>query len=634
MHVRILHIYGLTKRYALKHLSTQGPGYVWLILLGAALIVSAHSAYLRALAVEEYPFGADSFGYLQMAKEIRVAAARHELPSFSLESPQTGLLIDFLRSRDVPLASWFAMVGPHAYHYFPRSGRVGVQYPPGTGLLLAFFPAGKAVHGLNRTVIWLLLVTGVLALIVAGLKQAWVAAGGVIFAIEFGLEIISRVGTMSFSINALLVPLLFSLICLFSALHLRLVTAKPRWAPSVSFLGGLCFGLAVLVRLPVILLLPGLLLLIGVTSGAHSKSVAIAFSSGILLGGVVPLLIHQHQVAGAWYLPTYSDVDNSAPSLATLRTNIPFYLGTGSGSQWNWALYDALIGFAGLALLRGTCATTYQGLGWRHLAMAVLVLWGASTAYFLTHQVTTDYYQLPATFGAVTLLMLGAFTIDCSAGRWETELAVTRKGQLHRLALLLMALAPGAAALNYAWSIHPWTRSAPEAPVRTLQVPLELADERAWVFADMLTGTIWYYAQHPAYKITFANPATRILVYRFISARREPQYVLRDSPSMQPILDEIVRMGGVAEERGTIDNYPYYRIYWPEGGPAGASVTRPTPQLGGGAAPSHGGAGAPAPACQPGPLSRAGARVTRRHRLRSGVGRGIRARRRGIKSMV
>jgi hypothetical protein len=341
----------------------------------------------------------------------------------------------------------------------------------------------------------------------------------------------------------------------------------------VSFLGGLFFGLAILVRLPTILLLPGLLLLlIPLTGRAHSTGLAIAFGLGVLLGGVLPLLIHQQRLAGAWYLPTYSELDNTSPSLAALKTNVPFYLGNGPGSQGNWALYVALIGFAGLAMFRGKGATLSWRLGWGRLAWSTLAFWGASTVYFLTHQITTEYYQTPATFGAVTLLMVGAFTIDSFAGQPESGRAVVRKGRLRRIALLLLALAPGIAAVASPWSSGSWTQFAPEAPIRTLRAPAELTDKRAWIFADMLTGTLWYYAERPAYKITFATPATRALVYRFIAARREPEYVIRDSPEMQPVLDEIMRMGGIPEERGKIDGYPYYLIHWPEAGPAAGAA--------------------------------------------------------------
>jgi hypothetical protein len=168
------------------------------------------------MQVEEYPLGCDPFGYLRMAREIRQAASKLELPRFRVESPQIRWLIDMMRSRNVPLPLWDEIVAPHAHHYFPRAGHVGVQYPPGTGVALALFPEGEAVHGLNQTVVWLLLGTGLSLLIFAGVKQSWVAAGGVALAVNLGLKMLARIDTKSFSINAMLVPLFLSCVCVYA----------------------------------------------------------------------------------------------------------------------------------------------------------------------------------------------------------------------------------------------------------------------------------------------------------------------------------------------------------------------------------------------------------------------------------
>ena len=46
-------------------------GYLWLIVLGATLLVSAAGAYTETMQIEEYAWGCDPFGYLRMAKEMR-----------------------------------------------------------------------------------------------------------------------------------------------------------------------------------------------------------------------------------------------------------------------------------------------------------------------------------------------------------------------------------------------------------------------------------------------------------------------------------------------------------------------------------------------------------------------------------
>ena len=142
-------------------------GYLWLGILAVALFCSALVTDRRALRTEEYAFGCDSFGYLQSAQEIREAAGRRSWPRFDLETPHARLLVEFMKSRKIPLGKWEEIVAPHAHHYFPGSDRVGVQYPPGTGLLLAIFPQGQALHRLDRLVIVIFLATGLLVLAVA-----------------------------------------------------------------------------------------------------------------------------------------------------------------------------------------------------------------------------------------------------------------------------------------------------------------------------------------------------------------------------------------------------------------------------------------------------------------------------------
>ena len=109
-------------------------GYLWLGMLAATLIVAGQDSHQRALRVDEYAYACDPFGYLIMARGIRQSLAKLELPQFHLDSKQTRLLIDLMQSQQVPLPLWEEMVAPHAHHYFPQAGRVGVQYPPGTGL--------------------------------------------------------------------------------------------------------------------------------------------------------------------------------------------------------------------------------------------------------------------------------------------------------------------------------------------------------------------------------------------------------------------------------------------------------------------------------------------------------------------
>ena len=106
-----------------------------------------------------------------------------------------------------------------------------------------------------------------------------------------------------------------------------------------------------------------------------------------------------------------------------------------------------------------------------------------------------------------------------------------------------------------------------ERPARHVVLPADLSADHAWIWADLLSGTFWYYGNKPAFKIGFTVPDTRALVYGFVFERGEPQYLVRDSATMQEIMQEISRMGGRLEPRGEVEGHPYFLIHWPKGGP-------------------------------------------------------------------
>jgi hypothetical protein len=542
-------------------------GCVWVCALGASLLLSGQTAYRRSMQVQEFALGCDPFGYLTMAREIRQTASKLEIPRFSLEWPQTRVLIELMRSRDTPLHLWDELVAPHAHHYFPEAGRVGVQYPPGAGLALAFFPEGQAIHSLNQTVIGLFIAIGLLLLLIASTKQAWIAAGFVTLVLHLGLKILGRIGTDSFSINAILVPLFLSGVCVCAVRVMQAATMKLWMAWTVAFLGGGLLGFAIMSRLPVLFLVPGFLVFLWSDSWRpHFRDAIVPFCLGVILVGVLPVLMHQERLAGAWYLPTYGRSDTAPPSLAALKTNIPFYLARGRGGKDNWALALLLVGIGGLIALGARQTPISRFLTWRRLMLSALIMWGLPMLYFLTHPIRIGYYAIPGTFGTVTLLALGGLSIESRASKGVWRAGWDRYPRLGWIALTL-ALLPGIVTLGSAWSFYAGTPDRPPIQARELTLPVEMSEERAWVWADLLTGTIWYYLGKPAFKIGFTDTETRAVVYRSVFERGEPQYIIRDSSEMQRLMDEVSTMGGRLEPRGEVETHPYFLIHWPEGGP-------------------------------------------------------------------
>jgi hypothetical protein len=551
--------------------------YGWLLVLSLTILVSAQSAYRQSLNTEEYPYACDSFGYLRMAKEIRQAADRRDLPQFKLESPQTRLLIDFMRSQNVPLPDWDEVVAPHAHHYFPKSGSVGVQYPPGTGLTLAIFPEGKAVYDLNRTVVIVFLTVGIGAIVMAAYRRAWASIVLVVLAIDLGLSILGKIGALSFSINAVLIPVLLSVLLAFTALKLSF-NSRNRWALVSAFASGALLGFATLIRLPTVLLAPGFLILLWPKSWrAVIRGFPVIFCLGLFLIGILPVLINQQAVAGAWYLPTYASVDAALPTVQKLRENFTFFFGgDGPAAQNNWALLYALVGFAGFVIVNHFGRPHERSAGgpltWQRVGLASLVAWLVPTVFFLSHSIAAAHYAIPGIFGAVALLGFGALRIEMA--QHPGPIRFKNRNVLCWLALVLI-VGSGLGTLNRAWSERSHLPTPPQAIAHTpVVLPADLADDRAWVWADLLTGTLWYYDNKPAFKIQFTNPETRALIFKFVFDRGDRQYIVQDNDRMLQFMDEIIKAGGTLELRGKVDGQPYFLIHWPQGGPLSRTLAR------------------------------------------------------------
>lgn len=534
-------------------------------MLLVAVLVAGRTAYRASLRTEEYAFACDPFGYLRMAKEIRKSVHTVTLPDFRLESGQTRTLIDFMKTQNVPVPQWEEIVAPHAHHYFPVSGYVGAQYPPGTGLTLAIFPEGSAVYRLNQITIIVFLLTGILAIAFAAWRKSWMSAGLVALAVYLPFAILTRVTTQSFSINAGFVPLLLACLFVLAASHLQRTRHRLAWA--AALFAGLLLGYATQIRLPTLLLAPGFLILLWPRSWRIGlKSLPVIFLFAVALAGILPVLANQQRIAGRWYLPTYASVDAALPNVARVKENIPYFFGwSGPAAQDNWALAAAVIGFLGFALLRFKDSDEAGRLRIKRLAVSAFVIWSLSAVFFVTHWITASHYMIPAIFASVTLLAFGALITEASRPLLRR---INSRGAIAWAGLLLVIL-PGVIVSFRAIT----TRSqgpAPSQPVAHAPVilPDELSGDQNWIWADLMTGTLWYYDQKPAFKIQFTNPETRALLFKFVFDRGEQQYLLRDSQEMEKSMGEIGQLGGTLEQRGTIEGQPYFLIRWPKNGPA------------------------------------------------------------------
>jgi hypothetical protein len=541
--------------------------YLWIALLAFSLYISARTSFRRSLRTEEFAYACDSFGYLRSAKQIRQAYEQGTWPKFELESRQTRLLIDFMLQSKVPVTRWDEAIAPHAHHYAPQSGNVIDQYPPGTGLVLSMFPQGEAVYRLNRIVVWLFTLKCFAALAIAAWKRAWATIGLTVMALTVGLMVIARLGALSFSMNAGLVPILLKSV--FTLIALRFYTAdRNGLALLFALLAGMSLGVATMVRLPSFLLSAGFLVLLWPGwRNFRIKSLPVVFALGVTLTGVIPVVINQQVTAGAWYLTTYSRADAEPPTLKYLGQSASYYLVNGEGSVDNWALLAGAIGLAGFLMLylrRDSEPSNRLGLSWKRFVLAVVLLWVPTLCYFLLHRINGPHYVLSALFATVTLLGLGALAIEITSNaalRFEPRRIVS-------WVALALILVPVAATLQRTWTQRDLGRTPKRAITHApILLPAELVDDKAWIWADLLTGSLWYYANKPAFKIQFTDPEVRAKMFKFVWERGERQYLIQDGEQMKVYIAEIEKLGGKLELRGKVDGQPYFLVVWPSEGP-------------------------------------------------------------------
>src|SRR5262245_676246 len=116
------------------------------------LMVVATDRTVRSVASHgEYPGGCDWFGYMRQAQLFRERGVIGGLNT-AIADPVTRYLIEKGKSLAMLPSRWAYLVGPQCHNYQIRTDQVILQYPPGTGFVLSFFPEG--VQARSAFVLW------------------------------------------------------------------------------------------------------------------------------------------------------------------------------------------------------------------------------------------------------------------------------------------------------------------------------------------------------------------------------------------------------------------------------------------------------------------------------------------------
>jgi hypothetical protein len=278
------------------------------------------------------------------------------------------------RLKEIAFAEWKNPIRWPCHNPMPY-GKVVLQYPPGTGFLLALFPQGHQVVPLYIAA----------SLIVCGLALTGIAmartlpsiAGAGVFG-ALAVYLMINPAKASYSVAPTMA------LCAVAGFLTALWLARGKHSVLLIALIGLLLGASVNFRLPNALLAAGYFLFLGIpflwTRSLATFVQGLAFGAGVLVG-MAPTLAAQAINAGSALATTYGSADLVAPAfdLAVL-------------GQYLRDMQIVLIVLA----IGATLSLLWFGEG--HVRQAAFVVAGnlvVNLGFFLSHPIFTPYYVVP-----------------------------------------------------------------------------------------------------------------------------------------------------------------------------------------------------------------------------------------------
>lgn len=295
-----------------------------------------------------------------------------------------GLDTDIARDDDHYLSSKLKEIGfaqwaeAPCHSLMPRTHRRVMQYPPGTGLLLAAFPSGFQVKPLYVLANVIVLGFVLLAISYARTRDAILLAGA------FGslaMYLMINPTKASYSMAPTMV------LCALAGLFTARLFSEQRTSRQILFaaLVGFLIGLSVNFRLPNLFLTVGyFLVFLGMLLGKRkTQAVRLGMSFGLAcLIGMVPTLAANAINAGNPLATTYAGVDLAPPTLS-------YGLLLKYVRDMQFVLLLLACGWIGWVLQR-TRDPALRWTAWMSTGNLIFNL-----AFFLSHPIFEPYYTVP-----------------------------------------------------------------------------------------------------------------------------------------------------------------------------------------------------------------------------------------------
>ena len=466
-----------------------------------------------------YAFGCDSYGYARQAKLFREHGLIDGLDT-RVNAPDAQRLVDVARLSDGDSQGWQDLVAPLCHHYKESVHAIVLQYPPGTGLMLAMFAEPYSLRGLLLLSMALAAIAVCLPIVSERLSTQSLISGAMLYGL-IAWTVKQPDAFASYSVIASI-----GLACLAAMLlYLRQDVALPSGLQRqfLSIALGACCGMLVAVRLPNAFIVCGIapVVLFG-DGGLHPIRLRAAWQSALpfalgLLAVTAPLVLLPNFInAGGIFLTTYNSVDAAPPVLTkdVVSEGVRFYFAEGFSSP---AIVVVTVLLALSACRRIFIKSHRSQSG---LFSGALIAFVLSLGFFVTHTISISYYLLPA-----SIFALYALYFDFLPCLQPNPRHVTTR----RVVLLVASIAALAIALGALYRPHKIE----------IKLPSQILDSKAVVWSDFNSGTIYYYTGKYSAKIAYASECVQNDVIVELAKRGIAQYFVQDSPRMTAVIDRL-----------------------------------------------------------------------------------------------
>jgi len=367
-------------------------------VLAAVLVLAGLFAgnAVREARLVEVPHACDWFIFLRQAQLFQQAGPIGGLDT-AIRDSNTRYLVAKAASLHLANPNWKVSAGPYCHVYHEATDRLSIVSPPGTGLLLSLFPAGRQARLVFTTCSIAVLLSAVAAAISA---RRWTA---VVAATALGALCLTGLSKFSadWSIPGSAVLLMLAAYSTVRTLEAPRATSAVAWAALL----GLALGCAVNFRIANILMVGGVAAAYGLLllRGAWGPAIRLSAASALaFLAGVSPTLAANALNSGNILASTYGPDNTEA-----LRLDAKTFL---DGFQFYFVQHQTDAGLILAPALAALAALIYAGrskldnFALMGLAAALNIV--INTTFFCFYQIHQGYYPLPA---AVFVSSLVAF---------------------------------------------------------------------------------------------------------------------------------------------------------------------------------------------------------------------------------